>query len=112
MEKEKRPDSSGGCKEVWEEISAYLDGTLDDGTRPAFRVPTSPLVPVANPILMVQKTSSSLMSDSRLLTFLKASLGASIPNSSNTCARAKQNSAVGNEIRWELLMIVSSLALI
>src|SRR5882762_2623989 len=34
MEKQKRPDSTGtACKEVWREISTYLDGTLDDAAR-------------------------------------------------------------------------------
>src|SRR5262245_34315113 len=34
MEKQKKPDSTGmACKQVWKEISTYLDGALDDETR-------------------------------------------------------------------------------
>lgn len=34
MEKRQRPDSSAtACKEIWREISAYLEGTLDDAAR-------------------------------------------------------------------------------
>lgn len=98
MEKEKRPDSTGRvCREVWREISAYLDGTLDEGVR--LRL-DSHLATCASckAILAGAKNVKHLMSDRRAFEIPENVSRRLYSKLEQHLAPSEENTVAGNEI--------------
>ena len=98
MEKQKRPDQrETGCKEVWKEISIYLDGTLDDAARLRLE---SHFATCANckSILDGAKNVKQLMSDNRAFDIPANVSRRLYSRLEKHLAPGEENSAVGNEI--------------
>lgn len=98
MEKQKRPDSrKAGCKEAWKEISAYLDGSLDDASRLRLE---SHFATCANckSILDGAKNVKQLMGDSRAFDIPHNVSRRLFSKLEQHLAPREQNSVLGNEI--------------
>src|ERR1051325_8315263 len=99
MEKQKRPDSreTGGCKEVWKEISTYLDGALDDAA--CLRL-ESHFAACANckSILDGAKNVKQLMGDNRDLDIPEKVSRRLYSKLEQHLAPSEENSTVGSEI--------------
>ena len=98
MEKGKKPDSTGKvCKEVWREISAYLDGTLDDIAR--LRL-DSHFASCASckAVLDGAENVKHLMSDSRAFEIPEKVSRSLYSKLEQHMAPSAENPAAGNEI--------------
>jgi len=95
MEKKKRPDSS--CKEVWKEISSYLDGTLDDAARLRLESHFASCTNCKS-ILDGAKNVKQLMSDSRAFDIPESVSRRLYCKLQQHLAPGEQTPAVGNEI--------------
>ena len=98
MQKGKKPDSTGKvCKEVWAEISAYLDGTLDDLAR--LRLDSHfESCASCKAVLDGAENIKHLMSDSRAFEIPERVSRSLYSKLEQHIAPSKENSAVGNEI--------------
>jgi hypothetical protein len=98
MEKQKRPDrGETGCKEAWKEISAYLDGTLDDATRMRLEAHFA-VCANCKSILDGAKNVKQLMGDRRAFDIPQNVSRRLYSKLEQHLAPSEQNSVVGDEI--------------
>src|SRR4051812_12010495 len=98
MEKQKRPDGrETACNEAWREISAYLDGSLDDAARLRSE---SHFATCANckSILDGAKNIKQLMGDRRALDIPEKVSRRLYSKLEQHLTPSEENSTVGNEI--------------